>query len=487
MPEAEGVGSGICDFAQLMSRATERITSFVESAPERRIRTRHSAAEIREHLGRYTFEHPSDAQVVLDDCVDMLERWSLDTTHPRHFGWFNPSTHPAGVVADTISSAYNPQLAVWASSPAGTEIELHLLRYLGAAFGYSPEEASGSFTSGGAEANLAALVLAATRALPDYPERGLAACTRPPACYVSAETHHTVEKALHVAGFGRRSMRTVPVRADGTMDAGALRGKIAADRAAGWEPLLLVANAGSTNMGALDPLEELGEVCARERLWFHVDAAWGGAAVLSSGLRHLLAGAEVADSIVLDPHKWLSMPMGTGMFLTRHHALMQTAFRVDAPYAAIRPERDFYTSSMQWSRRFTGLRLFMALAIDGRAATAARLDHQVALADLLRRKLRDAGWSIDNDSPFPVVCFHDDGHRESAAAIAACVNSRGRAWLTDTKVPSGGSASALRACVTSYRTGSADIEVLVDELGYARRSLCGADSGEGQAREGDRA
>jgi aromatic-L-amino-acid/L-tryptophan decarboxylase len=249
-------------------------------------------------------------------------------------------------------------------------------------------------------------------------------------------------------------------------------------------------------MGALDPLEELGELCARERLWFHVDAAWGGAAVLSDNLRHLLAGAEAADSIVLDPHKWLSMPMGTGVFLTRHHALMQAAFRIDAPYAAVQPERDFYTTSMQWSRRFTGLRLFMALAIDGREATAARLDHQAALADLLRRKLRDAGWSIDNDSPFPVVCFHDEGHRETAAAIAARVNSRGRAWLADTKVPSGGSASALRACVTSYRAGPADIEVLVDELEQARRSLRdangadgpdGADARGGRAREGDRA
>jgi glutamate/tyrosine decarboxylase-like PLP-dependent enzyme len=457
------------DFIHLMDAAARRIASFVESARERRILTRHSGQEIRAQLGTYTFEEPIAPDQALDDCINMLERWNLDTTHPRHFGWFNPSPHLASVVAEAVTAAYNPQLAVWQTSPVGAEIEMHLLRYLGCRLGYRQHEVSGSFTSGGAEANLTAIVLALTKTIPGYSERGLAACGAWPTCYVSAEFHRTVEKAAAVAGLGREAVRIVPVGADGAMNAAALDDLVESDQSAGRSPVLVVANVGSTNMGALDPLRVIADICRKRGLWFHADAAWGGAAALSDKQRYLLTGIEQADSITVDPHKWLSMPLGMGAILTRHPVIMQDAFRVSAAYAVPGTDRDFYTSSIQWSRRFCGLALFLALAVDGRARTASRLDHQAVLAELLRTQLREKGWVLDNESRFPVVCFHDVDCPDSSQQIAAHVNDRGQVWVSGTTLPTG--EPSLRACITSFRTQPEDIATLVSELELARDAV----------------
>lgn len=457
------------EFVDLVGQAARAIARFADSSASRRIRTDHSGKDIRAHLERYTFADPIEPARALSDCVEMLERWNTDTTHPRHFGWFNPSPHLAGVVAEVLVAGYNPQLAVWQSSPVGTEIELHLLRYLGGRLGYQPGETDGSFSSGGAEANLTAIVLALTAAFPGYGDSGLAACAPAARCYASAEFHRTIEKAAAVSGLGRDAVRLIPVSGDGVMDVAALAAAIDADRRDSKTPFMVVANAGSTNMGALDPLRAIAGICHDSGLWFHLDAAWGGAAAFSDSQRHLLAGAEQADSITLDPHKWLSMPLGTGAILTRHRETMRAAFKVNASYAIPGPERDFYTSSIQWSRRLCGLALFLALAIDGRAGTAGRIDHQAAMADLLRARLEADGWSIDSNSPFPVVCFHDENQRGAAARIAKFVNGRGGAWIADTALPSG--LPALRACITSFRTQPEDIDALVGELRLAREAV----------------
>lgn len=468
-PVAGRGGLGSTEFIALVDQATHRISDFIANSDSRQLRSTHSGDEIRQHLASYTFEAPIKPATAMADCIDMLERWNLDTTHPRHFGWFNPSPDLASVAGEMLVAAYNPQLAVWSASPIGTEIELHLLRYLGRRLGLDDCEVGGSFTSGGAEANLSAIVMALTRSHPGYTDHGLAGCERPPRFYVSAEFHRSIEKAAVIAGLGRDAIHVVPTDSADAMRVDALRDAVRADRDSGHDPFLVIANAGSTSLGALDPLGPIGEFCRAEGLWFHVDAAWGGTAAMSDRQRPFLAGTERADSITIDPHKWMSMPLGIGAIVTRWPAAMQAAFGIRADYAVPGPERDMYTSSIQWSRRFCGLPLFLALAIEGREEIARRLDHQAEMSELLRGHLIDRGWTIDNKSPFPVVVFHDEATAMATSEIAALVNNRGRAWVSETTLHNG--VPTIRACICSFRTQPSDIDILISELDHARKAI----------------
>ena len=247
----------------------------------------------------------------------MLRTWQVQVTHPRYFGLFNPSVTLASVIADTLVAMYNPQLANWRTSPAANEMERHTLGWLADKFGL-PGEAIATFTSGGTEANLSAVVVALTRAFPDYGEHGLRHLNGVPSIYLTEETHHSFSKIAHMTGLGRRALRPVVTDRDLKMNLGELRRRVAEDRQNGFLPFMVVGTGGTTAAGVIDPLPELGHFCREEGLWFHVDAAWGGSAILSPKLRHHLAGIEAADSITCDAHKWLSVSMGCGMFFCRH-------------------------------------------------------------------------------------------------------------------------------------------------------------------------
>ena len=233
---------------------------------------------------------------------------------------------------------------------------------------------------------------------------------------------------------------------------------------------MIVGTAGTTNAGIVDPLTELAAVAAREKLWLHVDAAWGGAAALVPELKPLLNGIEQADSITFDAHKWLSVPMGAGMYLTRHKDILKRTFYTPTQYmpreaAALNvPDPHLYT--MQWSRRFTGLKLFLSLLAAGWDGYEDALRHQTAMGDLLRRRLRESDWTIDNDTPLPVVCFSSaevDPHE-----IAMRVVGSGDAWISTTLLRG---KPVLRACITNYRTEPQDIEALLSALEQARDAV----------------
>src|SRR5438552_6335539 len=335
--------------------------------------------EIRSHLGvRYDFTKPMALDDVTADVERMMRKWHVQVTHPRYFGLFNPSVTLASVIADALVAMYNPQLATWRTSPAANEIERHTLAWLTGKFGL-PADTAASFTTGGAEANLSAVVVALTRAFPAYGERGLAALPAPPTVYLTAEAHHSFSKIAHMTGLGRRAIRTVATDGDLRMDLADLGRRVAEDRRNGYAPSMVVRTAGTTAAGAIDPLLELGRYCRSEGLWFHVDAAWGGAAILSPSLRGHLAGIDAADSITCDAHKGFSVPMAAGMFFCRHPTSVAEAFRVETSYMPGKtagPVRDPYTTSVQWSRRFIGLKLFLALAERGESGYAEMIEHQ---------------------------------------------------------------------------------------------------------------
>jgi glutamate/tyrosine decarboxylase-like PLP-dependent enzyme len=438
----------------------ERIAEAVANG---RIVPAATATEIRDYLqSRYDFKAPRPLADVAADVERMLRTWHVQVTHPRYFGLFNPSVTPASVVAETLTAAYNPQLAAWRTSPAANEIERHTLAWLTQLFGL-PAETAASFTTGGAEANLSAVVAALTRAFPQYGDRGLKGVDASPVIYLTSEAHHSFNKIAHMTGLGRAALRVVSVGDDLRMSLADLARNIADDRRAGLVPLMVVGTAGTTGAGAIDPLPQLAEFCRAQRLWFHVDAAWGGAAIVSPRLRRHLAGIEAADSITCDAHKWFSVSMGAGMFFCRHPHAVHEAFRAETSYmpaSAGSSTRDPYTSSIQWSRRFIGLKLFMALAERGDSGYAAMIEHQAALGDLLRVRLAQAGWRIVNDTPFPLVCFTRNGL--VPARFLAALYSRQIAWMSEVKLRG---EPVLRACVTSYRTSEADVEWVVREMG----------------------
>lgn len=418
--------------------------------------------EIRNHLAdRYPFQNAIPLDEVAQDAERMLRTWQVQVTHPRYLGLFNPAVTLPSVIAETLVAMYNSQLANWRTSPAGNEIERHTLGWLTAKFGL-PKDSIATFTGGGSEANLSAVAVALSQAFPDYGEHGLRGLSASPALYLTGEAHHGFNKIAHLTGIGRRAVR--PVRTDRRLklDVDSLRHQVRQDRKDGWAPFLVVGTAGATATGVIDPLADIAQFCREEHLWFHADAAWGGAVILSPELKRHLAGIEHADSITCDAHKLLSVPMGCGMFFCRHRESVARAFHADVTYMSGQqagPVFDPLTNSTQWSRRLIGLKLFMALANLGADGYAAMIDHQTRLGHVLRQALTSSGWRVVNDTPLPLVCFTRE-HLDPAAFLTA-LHRRQIAWMSEARV---NGAAVLRACVTNFRTTDADVHQIVAEM-----------------------
>jgi glutamate/tyrosine decarboxylase-like PLP-dependent enzyme len=449
----------------IVTTALRRGRQYLDRVPELPVSTAPDAEEIRSHLrATYSFDEPMSAPELVDDVARMLESWAVQTIHPRYFGYFNPTPVPEAVAGDLLAAIYNPQLAVWTHGPAAVEMEQHVLRWLAGRLGL-PEDSGASFTTGGSEANLTATIVALTDKLPDYADEGIAGGVRP-TIYVSAVAHDSFTKVCHMTGIGRGALRVVAVDDDMLLDVGALRARLAADRAAGCTPVMIVATAGTTAAGVIDPLEEIADVCRRHDVWLHVDAAWGGAAALSDKLRPLLRGIEHADSITCDAHKWLNVTMGAGMFFCRDADKIGAAFRVDTDYMPDLTSGvvDSFITSVQWSRRFIGLKLFMALAGRGARGYAEMIEHQAAIGDYLRDELTAAGWRHLTRTPLPLCCVTHPRIESGAIALDAVLRAvleGGTAWISKVRL---GERSALRACITSYRTEHDDIDALVREI-----------------------
>ncbi len=448
-------------------RLAREIQGYFAGVDRLPITPRATSAELRARLERtFDFARPRALDELIPQTAAILREASLHTAHRRYFGLFNPGVRPAGVAGDALAAAFNPNLAAWQHGPAASEIERHTLRWLAARFGLEPEGCAAHFTTGGAEANLTGVLAALTRSFPGYGERGLRALPAQPVFYVSEEAHHSFQKIAHLCGLGREAARAVRVDQDLKLDPAELERRLAADRASGLSPFLVAATAGTTAAGIIDPLAELAELCARERLWLHVDGAWGAAAALCPGLRAHLRGLERADSLTCDAHKWLAAPMGAGMFFCRHPEALAESFHASASYMpnpTLQP--DPYVNSVQWSRRFIGLKVFLTLAELGEQGLAAMIERQAALGQELRGKLEAAGWRLANRTPLPVVCATHPRILEGAISTRAVVEraqARGQVWVSEVMLA--GRIPAVRACVTNYRTTAEDIRFLVEEL-----------------------
>ena len=415
----------------------------------------------RNELAGFDFRVPQSLDAVMDWVMDRLRCGLVQITHPGYFGLFNPAPTFPAMCADRIVATFNPQLASATTSPAAVEIEAQTIRAIAARAGLPPG-AAGHFTSGGSEANCTALICALTTAHADFAQVGARCFDGPPVFYVSRDAHLAWIKIAHLTGIGRAAVRLIATDGAGRMSVAALTNALVEDRAQGCVAVMIAATAGTTAAGMIDPLQACARIARDAGVWFHVDAAWGGALIASERHRGVLAGIELADSITVDAHKWFATTMACGMFITRHAALLPTVFRVRNDFMPPGDaEADPYVASLQWSRRFLGLRLFLALATAGWEGYGAHVERAVALAAHLKHEMECLGWSVINDPALAVLCIVPPPGSPDPASIVRRVLASGRAWIS---VATFESRPVIRACIANGTTTARDVDILVSAL-----------------------
>jgi glutamate/tyrosine decarboxylase-like PLP-dependent enzyme len=418
-------------------------------------------AAFRAELEAYDFEVPRPLEELLRWTVERMEHGIVQMSNPRYFGLFNPGPNFPAQCADRIVSLFNPQLASSGSSPVPVELERHVIRAVARRAGFGGEGA-GHFATGGSESNYTALICALTAAHPAFAADGVRALAGPARFYTSRDCHIAWLKIAHQAGAGRSALRLIDTDGSGRMDARALQRAVAEDRARGDVPVMVVATAGTTGAGMIDPLHACADVARSERLWYHVDAAWGGAALASNRLRGLLAGIERADSITIDAHKWLATTMGCALFITRRADLLSEAFNASTSFMPSSVSGvDPYLNSMQWSRRFIGLRLFLALACAGWEGLGAHVERSVEVVEQIKQRLQALGWTVANDSALAVLDVVPPAQLGDVRSLVRRVVASGRAWVAPTLFEG---RDVIRICATNGQSGLQDVNALVAVL-----------------------
>ena len=354
-----------------------------------------------------------------------------------------------------LAAGTNPFVGSWLGGATLSALEVTVLRWISEMLGY-PSDAAGILTSGGSMANLIALASARAKHNPHVLRNGR--------IYVSAEGHASVNKAAFILGFPAEAIRTIGVDDCFRMKTGELNHAIANDRAAGQRPFIVVANGGTTNTGAIDPLPEIAEICQRSKLWFHVDAAYGGFAAISADGRRLLAGMELADSLTLDPHKWLYCPVGIGCVLVREQASLEHAFATEGDYLKDIPqdEVNFFERGPELSRPARVLAVWMVIRSHGREALAHQIVEDIRLARLAAALLQEEDQFEVLEPELSVVAFRHrprDGELEADRALRdtalfEATLADGELLLSSTVL---GGINTLRLVVLNHRTTETDI------------------------------
>jgi aromatic-L-amino-acid/L-tryptophan decarboxylase len=449
----------------------DRIAEFLDSIATRPVNPVESPAAVREALGahRQLPQEGEEAHVLLQRAADLLFDHSLFNGHPRFWGYITSSAAPIGALADMLAAAVNPNVGAWALSPMASEIEAQTLRWIAELLHY-PADSSGLFVSGGNMANLVCLT-AARRAKvgPDVRKAGLGA--RRLRIYCSQETHTWIQKAADVLGLGTDSIRWIATNQKFQIDTDALRTQIAEDLDAGDEPFLVVGTAGTVSTGAIDPLGELAAICREFGLWFHVDGAYGAmAAVLPDAPPGLDRLCE-ADSVAVDPHKWLYAPLEAGCAFVRRRSDLEDAFSWHPPYYHFGTEAtNYYDLGPQNSRGFRALKAWLSIQQAGRKGYVQMISDDICLSRELFEQIRlcpelqplTQSLSIatfrfvppDLDQNAPEIrVYLDKLNRE----LLTRLQDSGEVYLSNAVIDG---KFALRACIVNFRTSGKDIEAL---------------------------
>jgi aromatic-L-amino-acid decarboxylase len=452
------------EMRRLVELALSRIVPHIVSLPDQPAADTAGAVELARALAEPLPEAGTPFPELLDLLFERAVPKSFNTAGPGYLAYIPGGGLFASAVADLIADSVNRYVGVFAAAPALSQLEANVVAWFGRILGY-PASCRGILTSGGSLANLTGLVTARRERLPEDFLKGT--------LYASDQAHHSIEKAALLAGFPPANVRRIPTDDRFRLRLDALAAAVREDRERGFTPFLVAANAGTTNTGAVDPLPEIADLCARENLWLHVDAAYGGFFLLTDEGRTKLAGIERADSVVLDPHKGLFLPYGTGALLVRDVAALRRAHSVQADYMPPLQQDDdlvdFCEISPELSRPFRGLRVWLPFKLYGAGAFREALTEKLALARRATEELRTVpGIEILAEPQLSIVAFRlrPPGVEEAALndlnrRFLARINGKNRVHLTATML---GDRFALRICVLSFRTHQERIDACLEDL-----------------------
>ena len=464
---------------QISADVAKLVAEYMATISERPVRAENYAGKTTESIASKLSAEGVPLEQLLAECRTIMDL-SRHNGHPRFFGYVASPSTPVGAYADLIASALNANITCWRSGPAGTEVERLVVRWLGSLIGYD-DRANGLLTSGGSMANMIALLIASRQRL-NVSRQGFWNAGPPLTIYASEEVHMSVAKAADILGIGRDQVRVVACEQQ-RMRVDSLRETIEADLREGLRPFCVVGSAGTVNTGVVDPLAEIARVADEFQLWFHVDGAYGAPGVLDERKKQLFAGLERADSVSLDPHKWLYVPVDAGCLLFRDAAAAKAAFSTEeADYIKTHGYADeeafaFWDYGVELSRRFRALKVWMTLQYYGTRRIAQAISEDISLAAYLGELVSKAeDFELLAPVELSICCFRYVPRRDLSereldqlnAQIMAAVQKSGRAYLSNATV---NGKFALRACITNFRTTKADLELTLAVVREAAKSL----------------
>jgi glutamate/tyrosine decarboxylase-like PLP-dependent enzyme len=435
---------------------------------------RETAAEVAAAVAVPVPEEPTPTPELLAYLRELVFEHSVQMGHPTFMAYISGAGTVPGAPADLLAAAINQNVGGFLLSPGATEIELALTRWLAGRFGL-PSTAAGLLVTGGGIANFVALKTARDAAF-DWRTRQQGVRGLPPmAIYCSDEAHVTIDRAADMLGLGTDAVRRIPADADFRLRVDELRAALAADREAGIVPVAIVGTAGTTATGAIDPLEEIAELCADEGVWFHVDAAYGGPIALSDTLRPRLNGIERADSVTVDPHKWLYTPQSGGCVIVRDLDLLERSFLAHASY--VRQDKELTGRDLDlgelgpaFSRSFWALKVWVSLLAHGRRAYARRIEHDIQLARYLYERADEHPELEAMANGLSIACFRyvprdlpdgpdRDGYLDRLnERLMHELQLGGLVFPSNAVLPGG---YAIRACIVNFRTEAPDCDALL--------------------------
>lgn len=461
-------------FRRLGHRLVDQVAAYLDSLPERPLTRGETVDQVRGLLGEDRLpETGTDPGRLLDETAGLMFEHSLHTGHPRFMGYISSSAAPLGMLGDLLAAAVNPNVGGWQLSPLAAEIEGQCVRWIAQFLGYRTD-CGGLMVSGGNVANMVGFFAARRAMLGEaIREHGVAGAGR--ACvYASAETHTWLQKAADLSGLGTGAIRWVPAGPGQRMDTAALRRQIHADREAGFRPFMAVATAGTVSTGAVDDLVTIGAICREEGLWFHVDGAYGAPAAALEELAPEFAGMSDADSIAMDPHKWLYSPLEAACALVRDPAHLVDAFSFQPVYYHFdRGDREglnYYEYGIQNSRGFRALKVWLALKQVGAEAFRTMIRDDIELARRLyvqadahpRLQAISHGLSITTFRYVPEGVDPADPASQEALndlnrRLLTALQCSGEVFLSNAVVDGN---YLLRACVVNFRSTGADVDAV---------------------------
>lgn len=460
-------------FRQLGYRAVDLLAEQLAGLPQAPSRRPVPDALRQQLMGQPLPAEGRPAAEVLEAVAKCVLPYPMGNISPRFFAWVNSPAAPLGVLAELLAGGMNSSVA--GGDHAATYVEHAVLGWLKQLLGY-PAESGGLLISGGSMANLVGLaVMRFVKAQGAIRARGFGEEPAPMVVYTSAQGHSCIEKAVELLGIGHDYLRKIPTDRDQRLDLDLLKAHIAADRAAGLRPVCVAASAGTVNTGAIDPLDALAELCAAEGLWFHVDGAYGGVGALAEQTAGLYAGMERADSLAIDPHKWLYMPVECGCVFVRDAQAMRDAFSLIPPYLRDDASLPWFSEfGPQQTRGFRALKLWMVLQQIGAQGYRELISRDIALARALQERIRARpDFELVAAGPLSVTCFRyaPAGARDLDALnrrLLDLAQREGQVFLTSTQLDG---SLVLRACIVNFRTSEADLDVLLDVLAEAGRRI----------------